>query len=191
MTDQQIKTFFSFDETDLNANRSNKLSAKQEKKFKELEKSTSNIFRWIGIGLILLATCIIGFILLNVINDGFSFATAFSEDIIGIVLMLCLPTFIIGIFVWVMFWLASSKTDYAVQNIQGKINFVKVEKQVRNASNSTYQTVEQYELRVGGIVFENVASDLLNLIDEGDIYIFYYTKQSKQILSCEFISKEK
>jgi hypothetical protein len=51
--------------------------------------------------------------------------------------------------------------------------------------------VQQYELRVGKIAFENVDEELLNIIEEGDTYSFYYTKQVKQILSCEFISKGK
>jgi len=194
MTDIQLRRFFDFDDADLVSNRMGRLSQKQEKRLKEEEKSTSKIFRNIGLGLILLNICIIAGFILNVTGEGFSLATATRDDIIGMAAMMVVPTVIIGFFVWVMFWLAASKLDYSLQQVEGKVKFLKVEKQkaYTTAGDSTsYRTVEEYELRVGRVAFEDVEQELLNIIEEGDIYAFYYTKDTKEILSCEFITKGK
>ena len=193
MSDSELPNFFKFDHSDLTANQNGKLSAKQEKRIKETEKSTSNIFRYIGIGLILLNICVVGGIVSSIMGDGFSFSTAPTDDIIGLIFAIVFPTLIIGIFVWVMFWIASSKIDYSLQKVEGEVNFVKVEKQesYKSGSSTSYRTVQQYELRVGKIKFEDVDEELLNMIKEGDTYIFYYTKDTKDILSCEFIKKAK
>jgi hypothetical protein len=85
----------------------------------------------------------------------------------------------------------SRKAEYFVQKAQGKVNFVKVEAHVRRPSGNGYRTEEQYELRVGRTSFEDVDEELLNIIEEGDVYAFYYVKDTQDILSCEFISKGK
>jgi hypothetical protein len=194
MTDIQLRRFFDFDESDLNANRAGRLSVKQEKRTQEFEKDTSKTFRNIGIGLILLNILIVAGFILNVTGSGFSFSTASRDDLIGMAAMMVVPTIIIGFFVWVMFWLAASKLDHSLQKAEGEVNFVKVEKResYKTASGSTSQrTVQQYELRVGRVKFEDVDEELLNIIKEGDFYTFYYTKDAKEILSCEYIVKGK
>lgn len=192
MTDIQLRRFFDFDESDLDANRAGRLSIKQDKRMQEFEKDSSKIFRNIGIGLILLNILIVAGFILNVTGGGFSFSTASRDDLIGMAAMMVVPTIIIGFFVWIMFWLASSKLDHSLQNVEGNVRLVKVEKtqSYKTASGSTSQRkVQQYELRVGRVKFEDVNEELLNILREGDIYIFYYTKDAKDILSCEFIRK--
>lgn len=190
MSDMELQKFFGFDDSDLLANRMGRFSSKQEKRIHEMDKSASKIFRNIGIGLILLNLLIIVGMLLNAMGSGFSFSTASREAIVQLIVAATLPTLIIGLFVWVMFWLASSKLDYSFQTVEGEVNFVKVERQesYKTASGSTsHRTVQKYELRVGRVKFQDVNEELLNLIKEGDVYAFYYAKDTKQILSCEFI----
>jgi hypothetical protein len=194
MSDRELQQFFKFDESDLHANRMGRFSAKQEKRIQEIDKSTSKTFRNIGIGLILLNLLIVTGMILNAMGSGFSFSTASRQDIVQLIVAAAIPTVIIGFFVWVMFWLASSKLDYSFQTVEGDVNFVKVERResYKTASGSTsYRTVQKYELRVGRVKFEDVNEELLNLIKEGDVYAFYYTKDTKDILSCEFIRKGK
>jgi hypothetical protein len=194
MSDMELQKFFGFDDSDLLANRMGRFSAKQERRIQEMDKSASKIFRNIGIGLILLNLLIIVGMILNAMGSGFSFSAASREDIVQLIVAATLPTLIIGFFVWVMFWLASSKLDYSFQTVEGEVNFVKVERQesYKTASGSTsHRTVQKYELRVDKVKFQDVNEELLNLIREGDIYAFYYTKDSKEILSCEFISRGK
>ena len=192
MSDIELKKFFEFDESDLNANRSGKLSAKQKSKLETSEKGADQIFVGAGIVFIIVALIIIYFVagdsILRLLSGELN-----SNDILTIALGGGLPALLFGFFAYGSFKLGASKLDNTVQTVQGKVNFVKVEKQVPTSASSvsSYRTVEQYELRVGKIAFENVAEELLNMIEEGNTYTFYYTKDTKQILSCEFISKGK
>lgn len=193
MSDVQLRKFFEFDESDLAANRSGKLSAKQKTKLETSEKGADQIFIGAGIFFIVIALIIIYFVAGESILKLFSGESLTSSDTLSIVLGGGLPTLLFGFFAYGAFKLGTSKLDNSVQTVQGKVNFVKVEKQVPTSTSSVsnYRTVEQYELRVGKIAFENVDEELLNIINEGDTYVFNYTKQTKQILSCEFISKGK
>src|SRR5688572_742940 len=192
MSDIELKKFFEFDESDLNANRSGKLSAKQKSKLETSEKGADQIFVGAGIVLVVVALIIIYFVagdsILRLLSGELN-----SNDILTIALGGGLPALLFGFFAYGSFKLGASKLDNTVQTVQGKVNFVKVEKQVPTSTSSvsSYRTVEQYELRVGKIAFENVDEELLNIIEEGDTYAFYYTKDTKQILSCEFVSKGK
>jgi len=192
MSDIELQKFFGFDESDLFANRMGRFSARQEKRLQEIEKTASKTFRNIGIGLILLDLLIIGGMFLSATQSGFLFSSAPRKEVLEFVIAAAIPTFIIGFFVWLMFWIASSTVDYSFQSVEGEVNFVKVERResYKTASGSTsHRTVQKYELRVGRVKFEDVNEDLLNLIKEGDIYAFYYTKETKKIMSCEFIRK--
>ena len=192
MSDIELRKFFEFDESDLSANRSGKLSPKQKKKLETSEKGADQIFVGAGIFFILIALVIIYFVSGDSILRLFSGALN-SSDILTIALGGGLPALLFGFFAYGSFKIGASKLDNTVQNVQGKVNFVKVEKQVPTSTSSvsSYRTVEQYELRVGKIAFEDVDEELLNIMEEGDTYTFYYTKDAKEILSCEFISKGK
>lgn len=191
MSDTELMKFFDFDQSDLIANQHGRLSANQENRIKETDQSTSKIFRGIGIALILLNLCIVVIFSFIAIEDGLSFDATSGSDIFGFILALAFPTLIIGVFVWMMFWLASSKTDHSLQKVEGEVNFVKVEKRKphKTGNSMSYRTVQEYEMRVGKVKFEDVNEELLNIIEEGNSYIFYYTKDNKDILSCEFVSK--
>jgi hypothetical protein len=193
MSDVKLRKFFEFDESDLAANRSRKLSARQKTKLETSEKGADQIFIGAGIFFIIIALIVIYFVAGDSILKLFSGEGLTSDDTLAIVLGGGLPTLLFGFFAYGAFKLGTSKMDNSVQQVEGKVNFVKVEKQVPTSTSSvsSYRTVQQYELRVGKIAFENVGEELLNIIEEGDTYAFYYTKQAKQILSCEFISKGK
>ena len=192
MTDLELRNFFDFDESDLAANRFGRLSPKQQEKINETEKGASQIFFWAGVVLVLLGFVATYGILQPAIKSGFV-VTGLSE-LIGPLVGLSVTWGVLGIFAVGAFRLSKSKFDSSVQNVEGKVNFVKVEKResYNTAGGSTsYRTVEEYELRVGRVVFEDVDGELLNIIEEGDVYAFYYTKDTKDILSCEFVSKGK
>ncbi|MCC6260338.1 MAG: hypothetical protein IT311_05690 [Anaerolineales bacterium] len=193
MSDSEVRKFFIFDETDLNANRSGKLSAKQKSKLESDEKGADQIFVGAGIFFIIVALVIIYFVAGDSILKLFSGESLSSSETLSLVLGGGLPTLFFGFFAYGAFKMGISKLDNTVLSVQGKINFVKVEKRVPTSTSevSNYRTVQQYELRVGKIAFENVNEELLSIMEEGDTYAFYYTKQVKKILSCEFISKGK
>jgi hypothetical protein len=182
----ELQKFFAFDEADLSANRSGRLTKKQESRLLEAERGASQIFRWVGIGLFLLAFSITIFLL----NEA---RKVDWQDLAGITPALCVVWFICGGFAYAAFKLAGSKNDNSVQKAEGNVNFVKVEKQVSTGSSTgpRHRTVQQYELRAGKVAFEDVDEELLNVIEEGDTYAFYFAKETKEILSCEFIAKGK
>lgn len=193
MSDSELRKFFAFDEGDLTANRSGKLSAKQKSKLESDEKGADQII--IGAGVVfLLIGLIIAFVVAGeTLGRLFSGAELLSSDLPTIALGGGLPLLLFGFFAFGAFKIGTSKLDNSVQHVEGKVNFVKVEKRVPTSTSSVsnYRTEEQYELRVGRVAFENVDEELLNIIDEGDTYSLYYTKQTRQILSSEFISKGK
>lgn len=193
MSDTKLRKFFEFNEADLAANRAGKLSPKQKTKLETSEKGADQIFVGAGILFILIALVIIYFVAGDSILKLLTGRTVESSDILTLVLGGGMPILFFGFFAWGAFKLGNSKLDNTVQSVEDKVNFVKVEKRIPTSTSdvSSYRTVQQYELRVGKIAFENVDEELLNLIEEGDTYAFYYTKQTKGILSCEFISKGK
>lgn len=192
MTDLELRNFFDFDEGDLAANRAGRLSPKQQEKINETEKGASQIFFWAGVILVLVGLGSSYGILKPALEFGYEI-TGLS-DLIGPFVGLAVTWGVVGFFAVGAFRLSKSKFDSSVQSVEGKVNFVKVEKEEWSQSTDevrSSRTVEEYELRVGRIAFEDVDEELLNIIEEGDTYAFYYTKDTKDILSCEFISKGK
>ena len=161
-------------------------------KINETEKGASQIFFWAGIVFLLIALGSSVGVLLSAFDAGFTLKS--MEDLIDPAIGLAVTWGVLGFFAVGAFRLSKSKFDSSVQSVEGKVKFVKVEKEEWTQSTDgirSSRTVEEYELRVGRVAFEDVDEELLHLIEEGDIYAFYYTKDSKEILSCEFISKAK
>jgi hypothetical protein len=187
MSDKELREYFDFNEGDLAANRSGQHSARQKKRLDENERGASKILIGFGVLLILIALGVSVGVGSSVLADGFT-----SDDFLGLGLGIGLPVLLLGFFAWGSFKIAFSKMDNSVQTVEGRVNFVKVEKSVPTSnSSSSYRTVEEYELRVGKVSFDDFDEDLLNIIEEGDTYAFYYTKDAKQILSAEFVKKGK
>lgn len=194
MSDHELSKYFEFDVSDLSANRVGKLSAKQKSKLENAEEGANKIFIGAGIVFILIGVGMSFAFTRETILKLFSGGNLTLDDLLAMVLGGGLPLLTWGFFGFGSFKLARSKFDNSVQTIKGKVNFVKVEKQEPYSSTSgttSYRTVQQYELRVGKVNFEDVDEELLNIIEEGDTYTFYYTKDTKDILSCEFVAKGK
>ena len=197
MSDLELQKYFEFDEADLIANRSGKLSKKQEEKF-QVEESINKKSTWkFVLYMALFSLALITIILATTIPGGLTFdnlTRQISNDPKNVVSVILAPCLVPGIFIAGALWLSSVKLDLSVMKAEGKVKFLKVEKrrQQKMANNSmSYRTVEEYELRVGRKAFEDVDEEMINILEEGDIYAFYYTKDAEQILSCEFISKGK
>ena len=191
MSDLELRNYFEFDEGDLATNRAGRLSEKQNLKIAEAESGANQIFFWAGVVFILMALAFSYGLLKPAVEAGWTIVE--MSDLVGSAIGFVVVWGILGFLAIGSFRLSKSKMDSSVQKVEGKVNFVKVEKRVTNTSSNgpKYRTEEQYELRVGRIAFENVEEELLNTIEEGDTYAFYYTKDTKDILSCEYISKGK
>ncbi|MBL8079673.1 MAG: hypothetical protein JNM55_17025 [Anaerolineales bacterium] len=193
MSDLEVRKFFKFDEGDLAANRSGKLSASQKSKLESDEKGADQIIVGAGIFFLVIGVVVAYFVAGDVAAKLFSGTSLGSSDMLTLFLGAGLPLGLFGFFGIGAIRIGTSKLDNSVQSVEGRVKFVKVEKRIEDPTSEAfrYKMVQQYELRVGKHAFENVDEELLNLIEEGDTYAFYYTKQTKQILSCEFIAKGK
>lgn len=186
MSELELRQFFGFDEKDLSANRAWRLSDKQLQKIRESSKKVKLYGAGIGIVLILIGALILAGIYPQLSQEGANR----MEAIMGMITV----SVLFGIFTLVSFSLAFQKIDLTIAQVEGKVNFVKVEKtqSTKSASGSTHtRTIEVYEMRIGNVNFHNVPEMLLNLIEEGDTYAVYFLKVSTHILSLEFISKGK
>ena len=194
MSDIELQKFFNFDQEDLVANRACKLSSKQEKRIKAAELVGTNFFVGTGVVSILVIIGITYGVISTAIKHGVSFSRASPNDITGIIAEIGIPAIVLGFFAWNSFRLSANKVDISVQQVRGKISFVKVETMLLekkpNGSRS-YRIVEEYQLRVRKVIFENLDMKIFNFLEEHDVYIFYYIKGTKDILSAEFIAKGK
>ena len=189
MNGTELSNFFNFDEGDLAANRAGKLTEKQKKRLESEEKGGDSILY--GLSLLMFAMAI-GFTIVVPRAEYLKLFSSGRLDTNGWTTIIgggFLPLLICGGLGYFFFKVAKDKTDYSVKKAEDKVNFVKVEERVKHGSK--YVTEELYELRVGKHGFEDVDEELLNLIEEGDIYAFYYTNDTHEILSCEFIKKGK
>ena len=192
MSQAELRKFFDFNESDLAANRESRLSPKQEKYLQERKKSFDRFMIGVGIVIIIFSLAVSYGTIARLFTLGLSNLSA--GDIKSLVIGIGLPWGLGGFFAIGSFRIALSKNDNSLQSVEGKVNFVKVEKTVeerRSDGSHDLRKVQQYELRVGGVNFENVGEELLNIIDEGEPYAFYYTKGTKQILSAEQMKKGK
>jgi hypothetical protein len=194
MTDVELQMLFDFDEEDLAANRAGRLSLRQEKRIKEAQSVHTRFFVGTGILSILAAGGIAVGVTSSAIRHGVSLSTASQNYMTGMIATIGIPWFVLGLLAWISFKVAANKVDPTVQCVRGRANFIKAEKvfseKQPNGSRS-YRTVMENQLRVGKVIFENLDSRVFNILEEQDIYTFYYTKDSMDILSAEHIAKGK
>ena len=176
-----LQKFFDFDEGDLAANRSGKLSSRQRERLAGPHESYRGNYATRGL---IVAGALVLFALAAywVVSQGLSGAS------IGALIRGAL---FIGVVLFLVFRRANKAVDTGVRKAHGPVNIVKVEKEVTDhargaGKNRIYRkTIQVYEMRVGGTTFDNVSADLPNLIQNGDEYTFYYTNHPFAILSAE------
>lgn len=170
MKDDQIKAYFAFDDADLLANRNGQLSEKQSKRVREADRFAERFI------FILFFVFLISGIFLAVL------AIYTRNNIglwIGMVILLLLAA-------W-SFRGIHTEVDDPVQKVQGEVNFVKVENKTMTEPAAQRMTVSRYEMCVGPQVFGNVNPALIEYM-QGEKYIVYFTKTTRQILSVEQIA---
>jgi hypothetical protein len=185
MNDQALKDYFEFDDIDLNANRSGRLSEKQVKKLVKNEKN----YKRDGIiyGLILLAIASI-----------FPFAfipqsiAAWQKHNIGGALVPLIP-----VVIWVVIWGGiglflmvdgfKDRSKIRLKRVEGPINLVAVEVTGTHGHHSI-----NHELHIGDFEYE-VDEDLASIMMQGDIYAVYFTvdadddDSARTVLSAELV----
>lgn len=200
MSDLTLQEIWKFDDADLGANRLGQLTEKQKKNLTEEHKSYKMVYAGIGVFVALIFCCLpimmmLGRGILPLLISGSSQSS--PADMIPLIAMggfavifAIVAAVIVGGVLVVLYLRGSKKTDVAVKRAQGKINFVWVEKRVRNPSSkaSPYKDIRVLELRIGDSKFE-VNENLPSLLNEGDEWIIYYTSHPFKFLSAERVSK--
>jgi hypothetical protein len=173
MSENQLKGYFAFDDSDLIANKAGRLSPKQTKKLTANDQFANRVI--LGLFLVcLIFTLYFGY-------KAFSDMTSIPSWVGLILAMFFGSIFSRGLF---------TKVDYSLQKAEGEVQFVKVEKLSGSVTDPAYKRkkVESYEMHVGGEAFSNANPALVGYM-QGDVYAVYYTKTTRQILSVEYISK--
>lgn len=175
MSENQLKGYFAFDDSDLIANKAGQLSPKQNKKIVSNDQFANRV--------------ILGFFTVCILFTLYFAYKVFSNpNSIASWISLGLAMFFGSLFGRGLY----TKVDYSVQKAEGEVQFVKVEKLSGSVSDPAYKRkkVESYEMHVGGESFRNANPALIEHM-QGDVYAVYYIKTTRQILSVEFISKGK
>jgi hypothetical protein len=176
MSDVELQNILGFDHEDLAANRRGHLSPKQAKRIKNTQRLHSVLFAGAGIVAVLVITSLFS-----------TFATP-SNRFGNTTAKIGLPAVGLGFIAWGSFKISAQKADQTVQCVRGRVRFIKVEKVIPEKKPNglwLYRSISDYELRVGNRAFENVNQKIFSALKEQDIYTFYYTKESKDILSAE------
>ena len=180
MEDEKLKSYFKFDEGDLQANRHGQFTEQQKARLASDEKSANGCTRVMSSGMILIG-------LIGLAGAVGAWLAAAQNDwafkiIFGILFGLVWPLIWGGLGVKMLAF-SFAKTEFTVARAQGRVNIVREEKY----NSSTHTRHEDHELHLGGVTFD-VDEDLADVIMQGDEYIFYYVPGNKAILSAEFVS---
>ena len=195
---ETVQQVLGFDDIDLASNRLNQLTQKQKNELAEKAKSHKSFNTTLGviIAVIFGGALLTGLgapILATVGGSLLESGEVTPEALISLIPIVCMVLFFLVIFggilivvLRVVFERANRKVDTTVRRAEGKVNLVWVEKQERNTTKTgpMYKTVRVLEMRIGGETF-NVSHDLPNVINQGEEWIFYYTKHPFKFLSAE------
>jgi hypothetical protein len=193
MSDLELQNLLGFDEEDLVANRDCRLSTRQQNQIKQVELLNHRLLIGTGMILVLIAAGNAYGVISSATKQGFSFSIASRDNITGMLIGIGIPTLLLGFLAWSAFKFAANKVDYSVQQVRGRVNFVKTEKafwEKRPNGSILYRILEIYELHVGKINFE-ISQRIMDVMEAGDLYAIYYRKDTKDILSAERIAKGK
>jgi hypothetical protein len=187
MDDQKLKDYFKFDDGDLQANRSSRLSEKQKneilKRRKDWKKSGINyslVIIALGLGIVL-------------INAVISFLRDPQPHLDTGALVTAGVLFLLGfLLLYLTLTGESGKVDISediVKKAEGPVNLVNGQRTLSGSHNRS-STVYFSELHVGVRTFA-VTRDLEDIMMQGDVYAVYYDDRNYKILSLEFLSKAK
>ena len=194
MSDLELQTLLGFNEEDLIANRDCRLSARQQEQINRSEWLRKRLFAGTGLVLVLIAAGNAYGVISSAAKQGFSFSVPSQNQLASLMLGLGISTLLFGFLAWSAFTFSAHTVDHSVQRVSGRVNFIKMEKafsEKRPNGSIFYQTLEVYELRVGKVNFEDINQRIVDVIEAGETYAFYYAKDTKNILSAERIAKGK
>jgi len=177
--DEKLQQYFNFTQGDLLANQQGRVTENQQAHVKGKVQNFNN-----RILIVLVVVFLIGLGVnsairtASAVNGGFpiSLPTSMLGPVIVIILMV--------VFMSVR---SKKKNDFSLKKAEGDVKFVWVERQVPNQDRTGYKTEKSLQMHVGGVSF-NVSQKLMEAVNEGDTYRFYYTGGG-DIVSAESLDK--
>lgn len=171
---EMLREYFDFTESELEENRQGRVTEEQVLIIKERTQTYNNLV--VAITLIMLA--IVFGIILN--------STSGVKDF-PILETMAIPLFLaVGVVIFLVLR-TTSKNDFSVKKVEGKVNFVWAEERTRGSKSTESTTVSRFKMRVGRISFD-ARAELMDIIDPGERYRFFYTKGG-DILSAEVVDR--
>jgi len=175
MSEEQLKGYFAFDDADLIANRALRLSPKQEKKLRALDKSANKII------LVLAVLALLGGLGVGL----YFYLVPLSPDELG---NWACPGILLLAAIW-LFSGAFRHADLSVRQARGPVSF---EKRIESegpayAAEADPRARIYYQMLVDGEGFE-VDTSIHSHIQEGDVYAVYFIEKPRKMLSIEFVS---
>ena len=175
MNEEQLKGYFAFDDADLMANRALRLSPRQEKNLRTLDRSANRTI------LVLAVLALLG----GLGSGIYFYLVPLSPDELGN--WACPGILLLGA-IW-LFSGAFRRADMSVRQARGPVSF---EKRIESegpayAAEADPRAHIYYQMLVGGEGFE-VEPSIRDQIQEGDLYTVYFIDKPRNVLSIEFDS---
>jgi hypothetical protein len=193
MSDDKLHKLLKFDETDLNANRSGRLTSRQNQAVSKWEQVDNTISLGITLVLLVLGVVFTYTPISQLLKHALSPAGLTGADTQGLLLS-GIVWLVLGLSALGSFIRAFKKLNRAVLKTQGKISFVKVEERVENRDSNGHSSYSHtnvsYDLHVGEQNFAGVDQELMNVMQAGDTYTVYYVA-GYGILSVELAANGK
>lgn len=187
MSNQRLMSLLQFNETELNANRQERLSNSQKERLqiKESGVKAGSLF----LGVIFMLSALVG-VGLGVYSLMVDYGLVFR--IIMLAAFGCFWTLLWGAAGVMTLSRAFSKMEVKVKKAEGPVNIVKVVRREYNSSTETYSNYSVHEMLIDGRTFE-VRSTLPEVIQQGDVYAVFYADfnlkdKKKEILSAEWLA---
>ena len=190
MTDQQLMNFLDFDESELQANRNNRLSEKQKTRLIKEECGQKGCSTILGVFLLIIAFIGVAIAYVAVteagrenLTEGLIFGAGFG----------CLWPLVWGSIGIASLFRTFAKMEVQVKKAEGPINIVKAIRQSYNSTTHTHSDYSVYELHIGGHAFD-VKAGLPGFMMQGDVYAVYYAQfnlkdKKREIISAELLTK--
>lgn len=173
----KLQEYFNFTQSDLQENRQGRITENQRAHVKgKVQRFNSRILVFMAFLLIL---SVGAFFVVRVAS-----ASAGSSGGLPVFAILG-PGLTVVVLIVFMASRTNRKNDLSIQKAEGTVNFVWVEHRIMNQDQTGYKTEKRLQMRVSGVSF-NVNEKLMDIINQGDNYRFYYTGGG-DILSAEFL----